>query len=291
MTTHEVRTPDGRTLAVLEVGSPDGPAIVAHHGSPGAGRLFRTEVESAQQRGLRLITYDRPGFAGSSRHEGRAVADAAADVTAILDALGVERFATYGTSGGGPHALACAALLGGRCVAAATLAGVGAADAPDLDWLAGMGEGNQAEFGAAREGRERLTAFLEADAAGLVQAGPDQLADAMRPHLSDVDARVLTGEVAEFLVDQIHSGLAPGVGGWIDDDLAFISPWGFELASIDVPVLVWQGEQDLMVPAAHGEWLRGHVPGAQGEALAGEGHLTLFVNRVTDVHAWLAERL
>jgi len=291
MATHEVSTPDGRTLAVLEVGSQDGPAIVAHHGSPGAGMLFRTEVESAEQRGLRLLAYDRPGFGSSSRHEGRRVADAAADVAAILDALGVERFATYGTSGGGPHALACAALLPGRCVAAATIAGVGAANAPDLDWLDGMGEGNQAEFAAAFEGREQVTAFLREDAVELTAAKPDQLAEAMRPHLSAVDARALTGELAEFLLGSIQAGLATGVDGWVDDDLAFVSPWGFDIGSIAVPALVWQGEEDLMVPGAHGRWLRDHVPGAEGGVLPGEGHLTLFVHRVTDVHAWLAERL
>ena len=291
MTTHEVRTPDGRTLAVLEAGEPDGPAVVAHHGSPGAGRLFRTEVESAQERGLRLITYDRPGFGGSSPHEGRKVADAALDVAILLDALGVESFATYGSSGGGPHALACAALLGDRCAAAATLAGVAAADAPDLDWLDGMGEGNHAEFGAAREGRERLTPFLEAERAGIMDIEPEQLADSIRPHLSDVDAEALTGEFAEFLLGSFHTGLALGVEGWVEDDLAFLGSWGFDLASIDVPVLVWQGREDLMVPPAHGDWLRRHLHTAEGEVLPAEGHLTLYVNRVGDVHAWLAERL
>jgi pimeloyl-ACP methyl ester carboxylesterase len=291
MATHEVSAADGRTLAVLEAGRPDGPVAVAHHGSPGAGRLFRSELESAERLGLRLLAYDRPGFGGSSRHLGRRVADAAGDVAAILDALGVQRFATYGTSGGGPHALACAALLAGRCVAAATIAGVGAADAPDLDWMDGMGEGNRAEFGAAHEGIEPLTAFLDAEAAALTAIGPEDLADAMRPHLSDVDADVLTGEFAEYLLGSMQAGLAPGAQGWIDDDLAFVSPWGFDLAAIRVPVLVWQGAQDLMVPGAHGRWLRDHVPGAEGEVLEGEGHLTLFVDRVTDVHAWLAERL
>jgi pimeloyl-ACP methyl ester carboxylesterase len=291
MTTHEVRTPDGRTLAVLEAGEPDGPAVVAHHGSPGAGRLFRTEVESAQERGLRLITYDRPGFGGSSPHEGRTVADAALDVAILLDALGVESFVTYGSSGGGPHALACAALLGDRCAAAATLAGVGAADAPDLDWLEGMGEGNHAEFGAAREGRERLTPFLEAERAGIIDIAPEQLAESIRPHLSDVDAEALTGEFAEFLLGSFRTGLALGVEGWVEDDLAFLGPWGFDLASIDVPVLVLQGREDLMVPPAHGDWLRRHLHTAEGEVLAAEGHLTLYVNRVGDVHAWLAERL
>jgi len=286
-----VRTPDGRTLEVVEAGAPDGPVVVAHHGTPGSGRFYRSEVESAQERGLRLITYSRPGYAGSSPKPGRDIAAAAADEAAILDSLGVERFATYGTSGGGPHALACAALLSDRCAAAATLAGVGPADASDLDFMAGMGEGNIEEFGAAREGREALTEYCRADAAGIVEATPEQLADAFRPHLSDVDAEALTGELAEHLLASIVEGLRPGVEGWVDDDFAFLAPWGFDLGAIEVPVLVWQGEQDLMVPAPHAVWLREHVAGAQGETLPGEGHLTVFVNRVGDVHAWLAERL
>jgi pimeloyl-ACP methyl ester carboxylesterase len=286
-----VRTPDGRTLEVVEAGAPDGPVVVKHHGTPGSGRFHRSEVESAEERGLRLVAYSRPGYAGSSPHRGRDAASAAADVAAILDALGVERFATYGASGGGPHALACAALLGDRCAAAATIAGVGPADAPDLEFLAGVGEGNIAEFGAAREGRETLTEFCRAEAAGIVKATPEQLADAFRPHLSDIDAEALTGELAEHLLQEIVEGLRPGVEGWVDDDFAFLAPWGCDVGAIEVPVLIWQGEHDLMVPPAHAAWLREHVAGAEGSTLPGEGHLTLFVNRVADVHAWLAERL
>jgi pimeloyl-ACP methyl ester carboxylesterase len=248
-------------------------------------------VESAQERGLRLIAYSRPGYGGSSPQADRDVAAAAADVAAILDDLGAERFATYGWSGGGPHALACAALLGGRCAGAVTLAGAGPFDAPGFDFMAGLGEGTIAEFGAAREGREALVEFCRADAAGMTGATPEQLADALRPHLSAVDAAALTGELAEHLLQSIAGGLAPGVDGWVDDDLAFLAPWGFDVGAIAVPVLVWQGEEDLMVPAAHAAWLREHVAGAQGETLPGEGHLTLFTERVGDVHAWLAERL
>ncbi len=284
-------TPDGRTLEVVELGAPDGPVLVAHHGTPGAGRLYRSEVESAERRGLRLIAYDRPGYGGSTPHPERSVADAAGDVAAILDALGVERFATYGWSGGGPHALACAALLAGRCAAAATLAGVGPADALDLDWTEGMGEGNIAEFAAARDGRERLTEYCRADAGDLLAGSPEQLADAFRPHLSDVDARALTGELAAFLLESLTAGLEPGVDGWVDDDFAFLAPWGFDVEAIEVPVLVWQGEHDLMVPAGHARWLRRHVAGAEGRVLQEDGHLTLFADRVGDVHAWLQDRL
>ena len=288
---HDVTTPDGRSLSVLEVGAPDAPVLVAHHGTPGAGRLYRSQIESAQRRGLRLIAYDRPGYGGSTPHPERGVADAAADVAAILDAFGVERFAAYGWSGGGPHALACAALLANRCAAAATIAGVGPTDAPDLDWLAGMGEGNLAEFAAAREGRERLTDYCRADADQIMAARPEQLADALRPHLSEVDAEALTGEVAAFLSESMTAGLQPGVEGWVDDDLAFLAPWGFAVERIQVPVLVWQGAHDLMVPADHSRWLHQHVARAEGGILPEEGHLTVLTDRIGDVHAWLQDRL
>src|SRR6185312_1185930 len=192
----DVTTPDGRTLRVHDYGAADGPVLLAHHGTPSAANRARRERDSAAAKGLRLLAYDRPGYGGSTPAPGRSVADATADVAAILDALGVERFATYGWSGGGPHALACAALLPDRCAAVATIAGVGPTDAPDLDWLAGMGEGNHAEIAAAREGRERLVEYCRADAAGIASVGPEELAEAMRPHLSAVDAGALTGELA-----------------------------------------------------------------------------------------------
>lgn len=287
----DVAAPDGRTLRVLDTGPVGGPVLMAHHGTPGAGRLYRAERASAADRGLRLLTYDRPGYAHSSPQPGRTVADAAADVAVILDALGVDRFATYGTSGGGPHALACAALLPERCLAAATIAGVGPSDAPDLDWTDGMGEGNLAEMAAARRGRDHLIEFCRIEAADIAATQPQELAELMRPHLSAVDAAVLTGEFAEYLVEEAIDAVAPGVEGWVDDDLAFLRPWGFDPGSVAVPTLVWQGAQDLMVPAAHGHWLGRNVAGATSRFSPDEGHLTLFVNRIGDVHEWLTERL
>jgi pimeloyl-ACP methyl ester carboxylesterase len=256
-----------------------------------AGGFYRTEAESADRLGLRLVAFDRPGYGGSSPQPGRSVADVAADVAAILDDLGDEPFATYGMSGGGPHALACAALLPERCAAAATIASVGPADAPDLEWLAGMGEGNQAEFAAAYAGRADLTAYCREQAAGMTAIEAEDLAVALRPHLSDIDAAALTGEAAAFLLEATQRGLRDGVEGWVDDDYAFLAPWGFDVGQITVPTLVWQGEQDLMVPPDHGRWLREHVAGADGRHSPEEGHLTLFFNRIGHVHAWLAQHL
>src|SRR5262245_61340007 len=290
MPTHELTLPDGRTLEYLEAGERGGPVLLAHHGTPGSGLLHRAEIDAAAGLGARLVTYSRPGYAGSSPQPDRSVADAAADVAALLDALGADRFATYGVSGGGPHALACAALLPERCAAAATVAGVGPADAPDLDFMAGMGEGNIEEFGTAMQGREPLEPFLRAEAAGLTGATPEQLREAAGPHLSPVDAAALTGELAEHLFASIAGGLAPGTAGWVDDDLAFVRPWGFDVGAITVPVSVWQGDQDLMVPGDHGRWLGTHVAGAEPRLLEQEGHLTLFANRIGDVQAWLMQR-
>jgi len=287
----EATTPDGRTLSYIEAGDADGPVLIGQHGTPGAGRLYRSEVEGAERVGARLIAYSRPGYDGSTPSPGRSVADAAADVAALADALGAERFATYGWSGGGPHALACAALLPDRCAAAATIAGVGPSDQPDLEFIDGMGEGNIAEFGAAFEGRDTLAPMLAEEAAGLMAVTPDQIAESMAPFLSDVDAAALTGELAEHLMGMFREGLADGIDGWVDDDLAFVQPWGFDLAAIAVPTLIWQGVQDAMVPGAHGRWLRDHVAGAEGGILDAEGHLTLFVNRIGEIQEGLLERL
>jgi pimeloyl-ACP methyl ester carboxylesterase len=291
MTTCEVTAGDGRTLRYVEAGDPGGPLLLGQHGTPGSGRLFRAEVEGAQRLGARLVAYSRPGYGGSTPQPGRSVADAAADVAALLDALGAERFATYGWSGGGPHALACAALLPERCAAAATIAGAAPSDQPDLDFVAGMGAGNVEEFGTAFEGREALAPLLEGEAEGLRSVSPEQLREAMAPFLSDVDAAALTGELAEHLTALIQAGVADGVEGWIDDDLAFVKPWGFDVGALSVPTLIWQGVEDEMVPGAHGRWLREHVAGAEGGVLDGEGHLTLFVNRVGEIQEWLLKGL
>jgi pimeloyl-ACP methyl ester carboxylesterase len=275
-----VTTPDGRTLAVHLAGDPDGRAVVVHHGTPGAGTLYARHAEAAAARELRLIGYDRPGYGGSDRHHGRAVADAAADVAAILDALAIEQFATWGASGGGPHALACAALLPGRCAVAVTVAGVAPFGAGGLDWSAGMGEDNVAEFRAAVAGEAALDEFLAGHLPALREIRGEDLVGAMRSLLSDVDAQALTDALGDHFAAQFRHGLAPGAAGWIDDDLAFVGDWGFPLEAISAPVQVWQGPHDLMVPEAHGRWLGANVPGADLRAAPQDGHISLLATRM-----------
>jgi len=274
---------DGRSLEVHELGDPDGFPIVFHHGTPGSGTIYaRWDTPS-----VRLIAYDRAGYGGSTRKAGRVVADVVADITALADALGLERFATWGLSGGGPHSLACAALCDERLVAAATLAGVGPWNAEGLDWLAGMGEGNLREFDLVLAGEDALRPAIERDRNGLLAATAVQLRDEMAPHLSPTDSDALTADLAEYFHSSMTHALADSADGWIDDNLAFVKPWGFELSTIARPVLVVQGGDDLMVPRQHGEWLAANVPGCEARIEEAHGHLTLAEHLVPEVHAWL----
>ena len=281
---------NGRAVGVVEAGDPSGPAIFVLHGTPGSRLLWRGLIEDAEARGIRLIGYDRPGYGGSDPHRGRRVADAAGDVAAIADALGVDRLGVEGGSGGGPHALACAALLPERVVATACLAGVAPYPAEGLDWLEGMGQDNLDEFAATLEGREPLQHYLRDQAHAMLATEPEGLADALRSLLSPPDAAILTGEVAQFLHDATRIGIGVRLDGWIDDDFVFLEPWGFEVEDIRTPVQLWHGAQDRFVPLGHGEWLAERIPGVEAHLSEQDGHLTIQLERIGEVHAWLLER-
>jgi pimeloyl-ACP methyl ester carboxylesterase len=279
-----VRAGDGRDIDVLRDGPADAFPLVFHCGTPNAPDEFPLLFEAVAAKGWQLVAYARPGYAGSTRHEGRRVADAAGDVAAILDRLRLERYVTLGWSGGGPHALACAALLPDRCDAAASLAGVAPFDADGLDFLAGMGPENVEEFGAAARSREELQAFLDPFAADLRRITGDQVAESLGGLVDEVDRGALTGELAETLARMLRRALSAGTAGWFDDDLAFVQPWGFDLTTIAVPVAVWQGAHDRMVPFAHGRWLAAHIPGARPYLYEDEGHISLVqqASRIVD---------
>jgi pimeloyl-ACP methyl ester carboxylesterase len=281
---HLLRAASGQPLEVLTAGPDDGLPLVFHPGTPAGPVAFPALVAAATARGLRTVQYARPGYGRSATEPGRRVAGAAADVAAVLDQLGADRFITAGWSGGGPHALACAALLPGRCLAAASLAGVAPATAAGLDWLAGMGPENIAEFGAARQGETALTVFLDEAAPGLGQITSEQVAAGLGGLASDADRAVISGGFADYLAAAFRAALASGIAGWRDDDLAFVAGWGFGLDGMgSVPVAIWQGDQDLMVPYSHGQWLAERLPGARAHLCPGEGHLSLVVQRIGDV--------
>lgn len=278
----QIDGPHGR-LDVAVGGPVDGRALLHHSGTPSAGLLFAPLVTLGAERGWRHISYARPGYDGSSRHAGRSVADCAADAAAIADALGIDKFFTTGQSGGGPHALATAALLGERVIGAATTGGVAPWNADGLDFLAGMGQENHDEFGAALAGESELRSWLQREASAMVSVSGAELHKSLGDLVSDVDRSALTGAFADHLADSFTASIRHGVDGWLDDDLAFIGNWGFDLQAITVPVTIWQGGQDRFVPFAHGQWLAHHVHGARPRLLPQHGHLSIELDLYGDI--------
>jgi pimeloyl-ACP methyl ester carboxylesterase len=281
-----VTTADGAVLEYLVSGPPEGRTLLFQPGTPNAGAAFRAIVEPAADLGLRTVSYSRPGYGRSTPRPGRSVADAVPDMETVLDAVGAQEFVTLGWSGGGPHALAAGALLPERCQAVAVLAGVAPYPAPGIDWLTGMGEGNLEEFGAALAGPAELDALLESYAAELATVTGAGVIEAMASVLSPVDRAALSGEFAEEMAAALRRAVSSGIAGWRDDDLAFVKDWGFDLGRISVPVDIWQGRQDRMVPFEHGQWLAAKVPTAQAHLFATEGHLSM-VNQMPDLLAAL----
>lgn len=275
--------PDGRRLELLVEGPEGAVPLLFFHGTPFAAAPHPRLRDRAAERGLRTVSWSRPGYGGSTRQPGRTVSQVAEDAPAVLDALGADRFVALGWSGGGPHALACAAALGDRCRGVATLGGVAPYGAEGLDWVDGMGPENVEEFAAARAGETALRSFLESAAPELTDVTGPEVAASLGGLVSAVDVAALDPPLARFLAAGMRAALGGGVEGWLDDDLAFLSDWGFDLGAVGCPVTVWQGDQDLMVPAAHGAWLAAHLPGCRAELRTGEGHLSLLNERLGSV--------
>ncbi|MBO0806114.1 MAG: alpha/beta hydrolase [Nocardiopsaceae bacterium] len=290
---------DGRTLRAYDTAREPGDArtpIFWHHGTPNVGAPPAPLFAVAERHGLRWVSYDRPGYGGSSPNPGRNVASAASDVAAIADALGIGRFGAMGYSGGGAHALACAAVLGDRVFAAASVSGVapypdraagnaagrtaGNAAGGGLDeraWYAGMYPGNEIELRAARAGRPVLEKVLEAT---LRCGGFDPEMFAPADHTAfDGDWKWLRGVAGPVALEN-------GPGGMIDDDIAYTTGWGCDPADIAVPALIVHGADDRVVPVAHGRWLARRIPGAELRVSPGDGHLSILRHATAAVD-WL----
>ncbi len=280
--------PYGRRLAVSEYGDPVGRPVFFLHGTP-SSRLERyLDANALGRLGVRLLTYDRPGYGQSDPDPGRTVGSAAGDVAAVADVLGLDRFSVYGASGGGPHALACGARLSHRVDRVAAMVSPAPYDAPGLDFTAGMTASNVEEFGTALEGRDALAALL-GPMVELARADPNSLWDALAKELPESDQRVIARpEVHDALATNLAESVATSMDGWLDDDLAFVRPWGFALADITVPVLLWHGADDVLAPVSHSEYLAEHVPGAIFVRPAGVGHFGA-VDAHPDVIAWLLD--
>ncbi|MFC6237824.1 alpha/beta fold hydrolase [Longivirga aurantiaca] len=272
---------DGRELDLRRRGPSGGDVLVYIHGTPSSAAAPSALAEAAHARGLQLVSWSRPGYSTSTRQPGRSIASFATDAREVLDRLGIDRVHALGWSGGGPHVLSLAALLPDRIRSATSLAGVApyAETSGELEFLAGMGRDNIEEFGAAVEGEEPLRQFLAPFVPALRVVTPAGIVEELASLLPDVDRAYCTDEHGGELAQAFHEALVVSEDGWVDDDLAFVRPWGFDLASIRVPVHVWQGSADLMVPFAHGVWLASAVPGAVAHLLDGDGHLSIAVGQ------------
>lgn len=289
--TDSVTTADGRHLEYLTGGDEDGFPFLYHSGTPSAALVFDPMWQAAARAGLHLVTYSRPGYGTSTPRASAAeptMADDAADSMLLLDALGMDEFVTLGWSGGGPRALTCAGVHPDRCRAVVSLAGVAPDGMPGLDFTAGMGEENVRDFDLCRQGREAFRPQAEADAEDMSALTGDQIVASLGDLVDEVDAAVLTGEFAEFLASSNRYAVHQGAVGYLEDNLQITRPWGIDLSRLGVPVAIWQGAHDRMVPFAHGEWLAATIPGARTHLLPDEGHISL-VSHLDEMLAELRE--
>ncbi len=264
---------DGRELEILDNGVNSERAIIFHHGTPGHASAWTSWLEEAALSGIRAISYSRAGYGTSDRNPGRRVISINSDISQILDAKNITKFVSIGWSGGGPHALANT--FDNRNVGAISLAGVGAFGATDLNFLEGMGPENHDEFGAALQGEATITQWMNENAGPMKNVTGNDIREAFGGLIGNADKAVLEGEVANEMAATMRNGLAVSFDGWIDDDLVFVQPWGFELSAITEPVILWQGDDDFMVPHAHSYWLEKHIPTARLSFTPGHGHISL----------------
>jgi pimeloyl-ACP methyl ester carboxylesterase len=286
-----VSTPDGRALQVQEAGDPDGRPVLFHHGTPMSRLIYSGWDAAARGAGVRFLAYDRPGYGLSDRHEGRAIRDCAADVRAIADALDIPRLGVIGLSGGGPHALACAALLPDLVPRVVSLAAVAPFDAEGLDWYADTGASNVEETQLFLADRAAARRQYEQDIEQLRTLSPSELKQAYASIYSELDLKTMEGGFGAFLDASTKLGLEHQSDGPWDDEYAFVAiPWGFDLTEITTPVRLRQGRQDLMVPYGHGAWLASQIPSVEPLLSEDESHLSLL-NHLAEDLAWLAEAL
>jgi pimeloyl-ACP methyl ester carboxylesterase len=269
---------DGRRLHAYDTGADDGVerlAVFWQHGTPNIGEPPAPLMPTSERLGMRWISHDRPGYGGSTRVAGRDVVSVAGDVARIADALKIDRFAVVGHSGGGSHALACGALLPDRVVAVVSISGLAPWGGYGLDWFAGMAPAGVASLKAALAGRDAK----ERHEASVPEGDPG---------FTPADEAALAGDWSWF-GRIVSAGLEHGPGGLVDDDLAYVMPWGFDPVEVSAPVLLLHGARDRMVPSSHSEWLAGRCPTAELRLMPDEGHISILHSAPAALE-WLRER-
>ena len=280
-------TRDGRALTYSQHGDPAGRPVFVMHGTPGSRIGPIPRASRLYLQGVRLIAYDRPGYGGSDRLRGRAVTHAAADVADLADALGVERFAVVGRSGGAPHALACAALLPERVTRAAALVPPGPLALMGPSWYDGMTASNVREYTTAVAGEEALEAYLGV-LAKEIRDDPESHLPFDEKDLVRPDRAVMADfGIRGMLLDNFREALRQTPFGWIDDTLSFVRPWSFDPAAVRVPVRLWHGTDDIYAPVTHTRWLAAHIPGAEMVIRPATGHFGA-IEALPSILSWLS---
>ncbi len=281
-----MRTPDGRRLVFHVAGPEEGDLVVFHTGTPGTPYLYEGMLRDCAERELRIVCIARPGYAGSDRLPGRSYADNPPDTAIVAERLGAATAYVIGHSGGGGPALADAALLRGLVRAVAVSATLAPRAAMGTGWRDGLKAANGQELDAIEAGESALRRHLEKRAESMrrIKSGEQITRDPdFGRFYSETDRECFKGELLEFVIKTYPMLVSHGVGGWIDDDFAFSGDWAFDLSRIAVPVTIWQGGRDKIIPVAHAEWLARNVPGACLRLLPEEGHVSLLDRRFGDV--------
>jgi len=283
-----VSTTGKRALAVETSGAPDGFPVFLLHGMPGSRVGPKPRSIVLYRWGLRLICYDRPGYGRSDPHPGRTVRDAADDVIAIADDLGVDRFAVVGRSGGGPHALACMAEHPDRVSHGAVMVSLAPSDAGDLDWPGGMNDYNRLGYAAVEHDQDGLLNDIM-KLAEEVRRDPSALIHRLEAGMCAADHRVVGDPVLRrLLVDAYREAMRQGPDGWVDDVVALGGPWGFDPAAIRAPLRLWHGADDSFSPLNHARWLAGRIPHADVHIDKDLGHFSA-VEVLPRILAWVAK--
>ena len=277
---------------IYELGDPDGFAVVLHNGTPCARLMPEWWHAPARERGLRMIGIDRPGYGNAPAEPNRSLRSVADGTAAVMNDLGVDRFAVIGVSGGGPYALACGAFLPDRVAAVISGAGSSGFD-PLLDSAQFTPEELELTRAQALRptaaGRRALARFYDAAVESMRSADVDGFMSSVGedPAAATPEQRATAG----YVLEAIQEAVRPGREGWLDDGLAMFRPWGFEPADVLQPVAVWHSEDDPLVAFEHGRRLVAAIPHAQPFLVDGLGHGGVCCRQEVAMFDWILSKL